>query len=57
MTRSPHDTYTLMVYENNSKTSHPIVGKRLLVKEFKKSEDLTDFMRTLLSKPVRAFVY
>jgi len=55
VTRSPHDTYTLMVY--GRKASDPFPGKRLLVKEFQRKEDLNEFMRTLLSRPVRAFVY
>jgi hypothetical protein len=55
-TRSPHDTYTLMVYERKGGNA-PAPGRRLLVKEFKVKEDLVEFMRGLLSKPVRAFVY
>ena len=54
VTRSPHDTYTLMVYERKG---GDVPGRRLLVKEFKVKEDLVEFMRGLLSKPVRAFVY
>ena len=54
VTRSPHDTYTLMVYERKG---GDVPGRRLLVKEFKAKEDLVEFMRGLLSKPVRAFVY
>jgi hypothetical protein len=58
VTRSPHDTYTLMVYENRSGAEKdPVVGERLLVKEFQKKEDLVAFMRGMLSKPVKAFVY
>ncbi len=56
VTRSPHDTYTLMVYERKAGTN-PVPGRRLLVKEFQKREDLSEFMRTLLSRPVKAFVY
>jgi hypothetical protein len=57
VTRSPHDSYTLMVYEKRTGGSNPVPGKRLLVKEFKRKVDLSEFMRTLLSRPVRAFVY
>jgi len=56
VTRSPHDSYTLMVYEKKGGKA-PVPGGRLLVKEFKRKEDLVDFMRGLLSKPVKAFVY
>jgi hypothetical protein len=57
VTRSPHDSYVLMVYEKKTGGSYPVPGKRLLVKEFWKKEDLGEFMRSSLSKPVRAFVY
>ena len=57
VTRSPHDTYTLMVYENKIGGDSPIAGKRLFVKEFQKKEELVEFMRSLLSTPLRAFVY
>lgn len=56
VTRSPHDSYTLMVYEKKGGRT-PVPGGRLLVKEFKRKEDLVGFMKGLLSKPVRAFVY
>jgi hypothetical protein len=58
VTRSPHDTYTLMVYSKKAggKTS-PIPGKRLLVREFDRMEDLGEYMKSMLSKPVVAFVY
>jgi hypothetical protein len=56
VTRSPHDSYTLMVYEKAS-GGKTVPGKRLLVKEFQRKEDLGKFMRGLLSRPVRAFVY
>ena len=57
VTRSPHDTYTLMVYGKKARAAKPVPGKRLLVKEFQRKEDLGEFMRSLLSRPVRAFVY
>jgi hypothetical protein len=57
VTRSPHDSYTLMVYEKKTHAGKPLPGKRLLVKEFKVKEDLGGFMQNLLSRPVRAFVY
>jgi hypothetical protein len=56
VTRSPHDTYTLMVYEKKGGRA-PAPGKRLLVKEFQTKGQLGKFMRGLLSRPVRAFVY
>ncbi len=57
ITRSSHDGYILMVYERKHHGKDSIPGKRLLVKEFRNREDLGDFVRTLLTKPVRAFVY
>jgi hypothetical protein len=58
VTRSPHDSYTLMVYGKKKAPSRkPVPDKRLLVKEFQKKEDLGKFMRSLLSRPVRAYVY
>lgn len=57
VTRSLHDTYTLMVFERKANRKNPIPGKRLLVKEFSNKEELSQFMRPLLSKPVKAFVY
>jgi hypothetical protein len=56
VTRSPHDSYTLMVYERKAGRGTS-VGKRLLVKEFRKENDLTGFMKGILSRPVKAFVY
>lgn len=55
VTRSPHDSYTLMVYEKKPAADTP--GRRLMVKEFRTKNDLSKFMRGLLAKPVRAFVY
>jgi hypothetical protein len=57
VTRSPHDTYTLMVYEKTGDRKAPSPGKRMLVKEFAQRSDLARFMKDILSKPVRAFVY
>lgn len=57
VTRSPHDSYVLMVYEKKTGGSYPVPGRRLLVKEFWKKEDLVEFMRNSLSKPVKALVY
>jgi hypothetical protein len=57
VTRSPHDSYTLMVYEKKAGAGTPVPGERLLVEEFERKEDLEESMRALLSKPVRAFVY
>jgi hypothetical protein len=57
VTRSPHDGYTLMVYEKKAGAKIPVPGERLLVKEFERKEDLEELMRALLSRPVRAFVY
>jgi len=57
VTRSPHDSYTLMVYEKKARAKTPVPGERLLVKEFERKEELEELMRALLSKPVRAFVY
>jgi len=57
VTRSPHDTYVLMVYERAGGGKDPSDGKRLLVKEFRRREELVVFMRTLLSRPVKAYVY
>src|ERR1022692_440024 len=57
VTRSPHDGYTLMVYGKKKHAKGFVPDKRLLVKEFSSQEDLGSFMRGLLTKPVRAFVY
>jgi len=57
ITRSPHDTYTLMVYERAGDSKAPAPGRRLLVREFVQRSDLARFMKGLVSKPVRAFVY
>jgi hypothetical protein len=58
VTRSPHDSYTLMVYEKKrAEAKTPVPGERLLVKEFRRKEDLEELMQALLSKPVKAFVY
>jgi hypothetical protein len=57
VTRSPHDSYTLMVYEKKARAKTPVPGERLLVKEFERKEELEELMRALLSKPVKAFVY
>ena len=57
VTRSPQDSYTLMVYEKKTGEGKPAPGKRLLVKKFRTKEDLGEFMKGLLSKPVRSFIY
>jgi hypothetical protein len=57
VTRSPHDTYTLMVYENKGSAAKPAAGERLLVKDFREMDGLVEFLRGLLSRPVKAFVY
>jgi hypothetical protein len=57
VTRSPHEGYTLMVYGKKAHAGKPVPSKRLLVKEFQRKEDLNEFMRNLLSRPVKAFVY
>ena len=56
-TRSPHDSYTLMVYEKRGNARKPVPGERLLVEEFRTKEALGEFLRGTLSKPLRAFVY
>lgn len=56
VTRSPYDTYTLMLYERRAGRGGS-VGKRLLVKEFTAKDELLRFMRGLLSRPLQAFVY
>jgi hypothetical protein len=57
VTRSPHDSYTLMVYEKTGAGKVTSAGERLLVREFKSKDKLAEFMRDLVSNPVRAFVY
>ena len=57
VTRSPHDTYTLMVYETKTSRGGPVPGRRLLVKEFRTKQELGVFLSGLLSRPVEAFVY
>jgi len=56
VTRSPNDAYVLMVYAKKG-AGTPIPGERLLVKEFRTREELGEFMKRTLSRPVRAFVY
>ncbi len=56
VTRSPREGYVLMVYEKKG-AGAPVPGKRLLVKEFRTREGLGEFMKSTLSRPVRAFVY
>ena len=57
VTRSPHDGYTLMVYGKKKRGKDSVPDRRLLVEEFSSQEALGNFMRSLLTKPVRAFVY
>ena len=57
VTRSPNDGYTLMVFEKKTADGKPVPGKRLLVKKFSAKEELGEFMKGLLSMPVRAFIY
>ena len=57
VTRSPHDGYVLMVYAKKTGAGTPVPGKRLLVKEFQRKEELGEFLKSTLSRPVRAFVY
>ena len=57
VTRSPHDGYTLMVYAKRTHDGKFIPGKRLFVKEFQTREALGEFLKGLLSKPVKAFIY
>jgi hypothetical protein len=56
VTRSPNEGYTLMVYGRAGAKS-PVPGDRLLVKEFRTKDALGEFIGSLLSRPVRAFVY
>jgi len=57
VTRSPDEGYVLMVYAKKKGAGAPIPGKRLLVKEFRTREELGGFMKSLLSRPVSAFIY
>ena len=57
VTRSPREGYTLMVYGKKRHAKGFVPDKRLLVKQFKDQKGLGEFMRNLLTKPVRAFVY
>jgi hypothetical protein len=57
ITRSPHDSYTLMVYARKSRGKAAVPGERLLVKEFRRKEELGEFMKGMLSRPISAFVY
>lgn len=56
VTRSPDDGYVLMVYARKG-AGAPIPGARLLVKEFRTREELAGFMKGMLSRPLKAFVY
>jgi hypothetical protein len=57
VTRSPNDSYVLMVHAKKKGRGTPIPGKRLLVKEFRTRKGLGEFMKRTLSRPVRAFIY
>ena len=57
VTRSPQYGYVLMVYSNKKRAGATIPGRRLLVKEFQRKDALGEFMKSTLSRPVRAFVY
>ena len=57
VTRSPHDSYTLMVVEKKTDKGKPVPGERLLVKKFSTKEELSGFVKGLLSRPVKAFIY
>jgi len=57
VTRSPNDSYTLMVVEKKTDKGKPVPGERLLVKKFSTKEELSEFMKGLLSRPVKAFIY
>ena len=57
VTRSPRDGYVLMVYSRRKGAGTPVPGRRLLVKEFGGREELGEFMKGTLSRPVKAFVY
>ena len=57
VTRSPNDSYVLMVHAREKGAGIPIPGERLLVKEFGTREELGEFMKKTLSRPVRAFIY
>jgi hypothetical protein len=46
-----------MVFEKKNNAGKPVPGKRLFVREFQTKEALGEFMRPLLSKPVKAFIY
>jgi len=57
VTRSPNEGYVLMVYAKKKGAGTPVPGTRLLVKEFRTRQELGEFMKSTLSRPVRAFVY
>jgi hypothetical protein len=57
VTRSPNEGYVLMVYAKKRRAGASVPGERLLVKEFKTREELGQFMKSTLSRPVKAFVY
>jgi hypothetical protein len=57
VTRSPNDSYVLMVHARKKGPGISIPGRRLLVKEFRTKQELGEFMKRTLSRPVQAFVY
>jgi len=57
ITRSTHERYTMMVYEKRKRGTRQVPGKRLLVRQFQNVEDLGRFIQSILSRPVRAFIY
>ena len=57
ISRSPNGSYILMVYGKKTRSGTPVPSDRLLVKEFDTVDALEGYVRELLSKPVRAYVY
>lgn len=57
ITRSPREGFTLMIYERESRDGKAAPGRRLEVKELHDEADLGKSLRSLLSKPVRAYIY
>ena len=56
VTRSLHG-HTLMIYGTKSRGNEPEPSTRMYVKEFEHPEELEKFLHTVVTRPVKAFVY
>ena len=57
ISRSPNGSYIIMVYGRKNRSGTAVPAQRLLVKEFSTVDALEGYVRPLLSRPVRAYIY